>query len=205
VTSPNFLCITTVVSPRSSLWNCSPRSGRCSRIRRGSDPHGGAPLARAVRYRGGSEVTIWSPSSASRTMPPWDSGTWSARNASLRRRHMARSLRSIAINAPLSRTSLPVLLSWMEQRYRFLCERIDGANGVRLELVARPARQANVIEGRQSTARCRRDVVIRQRDAAHRFAREAVAARPSIRGIDLRAQRLRDPARHDLGNQLSDG
>ena len=40
---------------------------------------------------------------------------------------------------------------------------------------------------------------------AHRFAREAVTARPSIRGIDLRAQRLRNPGRHDLGIQLSDG
>jgi hypothetical protein len=67
---------------------------------------------------------------------------------------------------------LPVLLSRMEQRGSFLCERIDGANRVCLEFVARPARQADVIEGRQSTARCRRDVAIRERDAAHRFARE---------------------------------
>ena len=100
---------------------------------------------------------------------------------------------------------LPVLLPRMEQGRRFLCERVDGSNGVRLELVACPARQADVIEGRQSAARCRRDVVIRQRGAAHRFAREAVAARPSISGIDLRAQRLRNPGRHDLGNQLWDG
>jgi hypothetical protein len=50
---------------------------------------------------------------------------------------------------------LPVLLSRMEQGRKFLCERVDGANGVRLELVARPARQADVIEGRQSAARCR--------------------------------------------------
>jgi len=28
---------------------------------------------------------------------------------------------------------LPVLLPWMEQGRRFLCERVNGANGVRLE------------------------------------------------------------------------
>jgi hypothetical protein len=37
---------------------------------------------------------------------------------------------------------LPVLLSRMEQGRRFLRERVDGASGVRLELVARPARQS---------------------------------------------------------------
>jgi hypothetical protein len=47
---------------------------------------------------------------------------------------------------------LPALLSWVEQRRRFLRERIDGANDVRLEFVARPTRQTDVIEGRQSAA-----------------------------------------------------
>ena len=38
-----------------------------------------------------------------------------------------------------------------------------------------------------------------------RFAREAVAARASISSIDLRAQRLRNPGRHDPGILLSGG
>ena len=58
---------------------------------------------------------------------------------------------------------LPALLSRVEQGRRFLCERIDGANGIRLELVARSARQADVIEGRRSVASIcvRRDSGIR--------------------------------------------
>jgi len=96
---------------------------------------------------------------------------------------------------------LPALLRRVEQGRRFLRERVDGANGIRLELVARSARQADVIEGRPSATRCWCDVIIRQRDTTHGFAREAVAARPSISGIDLCAQRLRNPSRHDLVDQ----
>jgi hypothetical protein len=54
---------------------------------------------------------------------------------------------------------LPALLSRVEQGRRFLRERVDGANGIRLELIARSARQADVIEGRQSATRCWCDVM----------------------------------------------
>ena len=119
------------------------------------------------------------------------------RGSSYRRR----ALDSGRIGAPREMI-VPPLVARIEERNRLSGDGIDHLHTIRLELVAWPAGEANVLERGQSTLREWREVIERQRDPAVGLAGQAVATAAPIGLFDPRTKLLREVCRHGAASRI---